>query len=204
MISSKRKIVDNLHLKPNVKRARLALVYSNNLSDNVKTFCCQCDKVVTLSGLEDHIKVHSKMTMKEYKELYGDLKRQIIKPVYHNCGLCSKDLLLDSSVIKNHLRKKHQEGFASYCKKFMTPAKEENGIIIKCDKCSKPFKRNIQLKAHSKRHNMSDMDNVMFRGFEITDTEHKMGSLDKLIKVMETSLRREKQAFQQLLSLTYY
>ena len=112
-------------------------------------------------------------------------------------------MLLDSSMIKKHLKNAHQIEFAVYMKKFLVQSKEENMVCIKCIECGKIFKRNIQLKAHSKKHKVSDMDNVMFRGFSTNEQAKKTGRLEKMIEYMETSLRREKQAFQQLLSLTY-
>ena len=131
--------------------------------------------------------------------MYGDPYTHIIKLVNHKCGLCFKEILLDSSMIKKHLRSNHQIEFAVYIKKFL----EENRVCIKCSECGKTFKRNIQLKAHSKKHKVSNLDDIMFRGFTVDEQSKKTGRLEKMIKVLETSLHREKQAFQQLLSLTY-
>ena len=65
--------------------------YSNMLADCVKTFCCECDQAIKLSGLRKHINHnHKYLSIMQYKELYGDPKRQIIQMVYHTCTLCKK------------------------------------------------------------------------------------------------------------------
>ena len=200
MAVNNRKIISILNnLKQNARRSEISLEHSNNIGDAVKTFCCVCDKVVPISSMEDHVQNHDKMNIKRYKQLYGDPYTHIIKRVNHKCGLCFRVILLDSSMIKKHLKSNHQIDFAVYIKKFL----EESRVSIKCDECGKTFKRNIQLKAHSKKHKVSGMDNVTFRGFTVNEQAKKTGRLEKMIKVMETSLHREKQAFQQLLSLTY-
>ena len=99
IVCLKRKPADELKKETNIKKTRMSLKYSNNMDDSVKTFCCECDKVVPLSGLEEHILVH-KMSIKMYRQAYGDPRTEIIRPVYHKFGLCAKDLLLDSSIIK--------------------------------------------------------------------------------------------------------
>ena len=156
MVSIKRKPVDDLQKKTDSKKARMSSTYSNNMVDSVKTFCCHCDKVVTLSGLEEHILSHDKMTIKDYK------RTQITQLVFHKCGLCAEEWLLDANIIAKHVKKCHQMEFNAYSIKFLSAAKDSSGVVIQCDKCSKTFKRNIQLKAHSKRHNMSNVEDFLF------------------------------------------
>ena len=178
------------------------MTFSNNLDDSVKTFCCECDKAVTISGLEEHTKSHHKMTVKKYKQLYGNPRTQIIYLVYHQCGLCGEDLLLDHKVLEKHVKRCHQVEFKEYCSKFMPAVKENKTVIIRCDQCSKTFKRNIQLKAHQKRHAGIKIDEE-FHGFKSTESTKKKQILDEHIKCIETSIHREKQAFQQFLKLVY-
>ena len=196
---SKRKPDNDLKTNSNKKRAKLSIIYSNNLCDSVKTFCCSCDKVVTISGLEDHTQSHHKMTVEEYKPLYGNPKTQIIKLVFHQCGLCSEDMLMDCHVMEKHVKKVHQMEFKQYCNKFMPNVSEHKELIIKCDKCSKTFKKNIQLKAHSKRHNSAKC-----HGFESSVSKNRNHKLDLHIKLFEAAIHRETQAFRQFLTLTYY
>ena len=94
-------------------------------------------------------------------------------------------------------------GLHAYSSKFLPAANENTGVIIQCDQCLKTFKRNIQLKAHSKRHAMTDMDGVGFCGFESINLPEKKQYLDELIKIMDTKIHKEKLAFNQLLKLTY-
>ena len=203
IVSIKRKHSDDLQKRYSVKKARKFLTYSNSMGDSVKTFCCHCDKVVTLSGLEEHILSHNKMTIKEYKKLYGNPRTQITKPVFHKCGLCTEELLLDANIIAKHVKKCHQMEFNAYSIKFLSTARESSGVVIRCDKCSKTFKRNIQLKAHSKRHNLSNNEDVGFSGFKTHEPRGEKQCLDELIKTFETEIHRERQAFQQFLNLVY-
>ena len=182
----------------------MSVLYSNNLKNSVKTFCCECNKVVTLTGLKEHILSHNKMTVKDYKQLYGNPRTQIIQLAYHKCGLCKKDVLLDSSTIEQHFSKFHQMEFAAYFTKFLSVLPmEKNEVIIRCDQCSKTFKRNIQLRAHSKRHQLSDIRDVELHGFNSVEPMKKGLGLNKLIQTFETAINREKQAFNQFLKLTY-
>ena len=180
----------------------MSVLYSNNLKNSVKTFCCECNKAVTLTGLKEHILSHNKMTVKDYKQLYGNPRTQIIYLVYHQCGLCGEDLLLDHKVLEKHVRRSHQVEFKAYCSKFLPAAEQNKTVIIRCDQCSKTFKRNIQLKAHKKRH-VGIKIYEEFHGFKSTESTKKKQILDEHIKCIETSIHREMQAFQQFLKLVY-
>ena len=93
--------------------------------------------------------------------------------------------------------------FAAYFTKFLPVPMENNEVIIRCDQCSKTFKRNIQLRAHSKRHKLVDIEDVQFHGFNSIEPMKKGQGLDKLIQTFEIAINREKQAFHQFLKLTY-
>ena len=203
IVDFKRKSTDDLQKKETAKRSKMSSPHSNNMAEAVKTFCCECDKAVLLSGLKEHLITHGKMTVKEYKKLYGNPMMQIIQPVFHSCQLCTKDVLLDYQIIKKHLNITHQEEFTTYSNRFLATARKGNSVIIKCDDCGKTFKKNIQLKVHSKRHEQPMIDTSVFRGFKSNEAEKKVFSLDRIVLKMETTLLREKQAFQQLLRLTY-
>ena len=83
-------------------------IYSNKMEEAVKTFCWLCDQVISLSGLTKHLRgVHKKSTV-EYREKFGEPKKQLLKLVFHKCGICSKDILLDYLVLVKHLRKAHR------------------------------------------------------------------------------------------------
>ena len=146
-------------------------VYSNDPAKSVKTFCCLCDQVVTVSGLRKHVKAHHKITLTEYKKLYGDHRKQIIQLVYHRCAFCKKSVLLDTDLMSKHLKKAHQATYKEYLVKHMVNlekaginSKVEEGknvlggrpatslVVIKCDQCTKTFRQNIQLKIHKKKH----------------------------------------------------
>ena len=100
-------------------------VFSNDPTKCVKTFCCMCDQIVTVTGLRKHVKGHHKITLTQYKELYGDHKKQIIQLVFHKCFFCKKSLLLDTDEISTHLKKAHQVMYKDYLVTYMGKHREE-------------------------------------------------------------------------------
>jgi len=202
-VDLKRKSTNDLQEKENAKKLKMSHLHSNNMTDSVKVFCCECDNAILLSELKEHLMTHGRMTVREYKQLYGNPRMQIIQPVFHRCILCKKDVLLDYQIIKKHLKNMHLEDFTTYSKKFLATVRKESSVIIRCDECGKTFQKNIQLKAHNRRHAQLILDTAVFMGFRSNEAEKKVSSLDRIVQVMETTLHREKQAFQQLLRLTY-
>ena len=151
-------------------------VFSNDLRMSCKTFCCECDKVVTLSGMRKHVKTWHQMTFTAYKELYGNPRMQIIQIVYHKCTFCQSSILFDTDDMSKHMKKKHQTSYKEYIARYMTkshsnspaaqlptPVKKKEAVpiekkiapllvIIRCDQCPRTFKQNIQLKIHKRKH----------------------------------------------------
>ena len=149
--------------------------FSNDPTKSCKTFCCECAKVVTLSGLRKHVKSHHQMTLTEYKDLYGNPKKQIIQLVYHKCCFCQYPVLLDTDELSKHLKKAHKVSYKEYMVRYMAKQQtslhyskvlnvretvqktvhlelESSLVIIRCDECPKTFKQNIQLKVHKRKH----------------------------------------------------
>ena len=173
--------------------------FSNSLEDSVKTFCCECGSVTPITGLDEHIATH-KMDMEMYRRLYGSPFSQIIELVYHKCGLCYKDLLMDVKSIKRHIEVSHQLHYEDYSGKFFT--KPIKRIAISCSHCGKSFNKNIQLKVHLKRHvGHSQSEERAFHGFETVTSNKK--TLLKMVNLMEITLETEKWGFQQRLKQLY-
>ena len=82
-------------------------MYSNKMEDSVKTFCWECDQAISLSGLTKHLRGVHKRSVLEYREMYGEPKKQLLRLVHHKCGVCHEDILLDYLVLVKHLRKAH-------------------------------------------------------------------------------------------------
>ena len=96
-------------------------LYSNSLASCVKTFCCECDQAINLSGLRKHINHnHKYLSIMKYKELYGNPKTQIIQMVYHTCALCKKDIVNDYVALMKHLKGQHKTSMAKYGSEHMT------------------------------------------------------------------------------------
>ena len=104
------KITKNISRKNPPRSTR---IYSNNMSDCIKTFCCECDEVVNMSGLRKHLRRHG-MGLVEYRNLYGDHYTQVIQMVFHTCMYCKEDIVLDYDTLKRHLRTVHRVTFAGY------------------------------------------------------------------------------------------
>ena len=96
-------------------------LFSNSLVNCVKTFCCECDKPVNLSGLSKHlVKNHKHLTNMQYKQLHGDPQDQIIQMIFHKCGLCKKDIVNDYIALMKHLKGQHKTSMAKYSSEHMT------------------------------------------------------------------------------------
>ena len=95
-------------------------VFSNDVRKSCKTFCCECDKVVTLSGMRKHVKTWHQMTFTAYKELYGRPRMQIIQLVHHKCAFCKSSILFDTDDMSKHMKKKHQTSYREYIARYMT------------------------------------------------------------------------------------
>ena len=93
-------------------------VFSNDMDDACQTKCKVCECEVTMNQMRAHTKNKHSMTIKEYKELFGNHRDSIIKYVYHKCGLCQEELLLDADSIHMHVLK-HQLSLKEYNKQFI-------------------------------------------------------------------------------------
>ena len=97
-------------------------MYSNRMEDSVKTFCWDCDQAISLSGLTKHLRGVHKKSVVDYREMYGEPKKQLLRLVHHKCGFCKEDILLDYLLLVKHLRKAHNiRGAATseYNRKYM-------------------------------------------------------------------------------------
>ena len=92
--------------------------FSNNLKDAVRTICQVCQASVTLLTMRSHTRNKHNMDIKEYRNVFGDPKNQMVEVVKHRCGICSEELLLHCDVISPHV-KKHKITHSEYTKKYM-------------------------------------------------------------------------------------
>ena len=112
---------------------------SNDPQQSVKVFCAVCDQVYQMSGLRKHVAHKHGLTLTRYREMYGDLRKQIIQLVHHACVLCKQVLLLDTEDISKHVSKKHKMGYRTYATRHM---EKGSGIIKESDAKSPPSKSN--------------------------------------------------------------
>ena len=99
-----------------VKKTPLTL--SNDPLQEVEVFCNICDEAVLMSGLRPHLARNHATTLSRYTEQYGSPRRQLVRVVHHECGLCHKLVLLAATDLARHLRG-HQLGYSAYAAKYM-------------------------------------------------------------------------------------
>ena len=86
-------------IKEKTKVVAMNRVYSNRMEDSVKTFCWECDQAISLSGLTKHLRGVHKKSVVDYREMYGEPKKQLLRLVHHKCGVCQEAILLDHLVL---------------------------------------------------------------------------------------------------------
>jgi len=92
-------------------------IYSNNMKDCCKHECRICQKTKTLTAMRGHTKLHN-MSIKEYCDLYGSIRNNIMREVWHRCELCEEDFLLDSDEVHKHAMG-HRMSLKEYNAKFI-------------------------------------------------------------------------------------
>ena len=146
--------------------------FSNNMRDAVQTTCKICNNNYTLTAMRSHTRKLHNMTISKYKETYGQL--EILKPIYHKCGLCSYEIILDSDLIMGHLRVKHSITHGNYNAQFMVTAKGNQSLNSK----QKDKIPDVKLEPIMKlsKHSKADLRNMRTIQF--------LQLLDKVIKVL--------------------
>ena len=114
--------VKNLKLEEFEPSQGIGRVYSNDMTDACRTKCRICNWEVTLNYMRNHTKNAHSMTIHEYKDLHGKHREQIVAEIWHKCGLCEEDMLLDADDIRSHTRK-HQTSLKDYNAKFIIGSK---------------------------------------------------------------------------------
>ena len=98
-------------------------VFSNNMSDASTHKCRICGRDTTLTGMRAHTSRYHSMNIKEYVETYGNYRTMLSREVYHRCGLCQEELLLDGDALHKHCNK-HKMLMKEYTTQFITSTTE--------------------------------------------------------------------------------
>ena len=96
--------------------------FSNDMFDACKTICRVCKLPVTLNNMRNHTKNVHGMSINSYKNEFGNHRNQIVQEVYHKCGICNEEMLLDAEDIHRHV-KRHKLSLKDYNAKFITGSK---------------------------------------------------------------------------------
>ena len=136
--------------------------YSNDMKDAVRTGCQICGKVFKFVAMRGHTKKNHGLTIMAYREKYGKLVP--LEEIYHRCGLCGHELILDSDNVMIHLKNSHNITHAHYNAQFMVTARgrpkvdenrsDKTGLHVTL----KPAKQNLQMeiaKSNGENHNES-------------------------------------------------
>ena len=95
--------------------------YSNNMKDAAQTNCHICGKTFKFTAMRSHTKKNHGLTIMDYRGKYGQLVP--LEEIYHKCGLCGYELLLDSDNVMIHLKNSHKITHANYNAEFMITAR---------------------------------------------------------------------------------
>ena len=93
--------------------------YSNHMKDNVQSYCQICKIPQTFTKMRSHTKSRHGISITDYKKRYGQLIANIVELIYHKCGICDKDILLDGDTLATHA-KGHGVTHKAYCEKYIT------------------------------------------------------------------------------------
>ena len=72
--------------------------------------------------MRSHTKNFHEMSDREYMKKYGNYHTQLAREVYHRCGLCQEELLLDEDEIHKHIIW-HKMMMKDYTTKFLNSNK---------------------------------------------------------------------------------
>ena len=104
-------------------------LYSNNMKDNVQSYCQICKLPQNFSKMRSHTKSKHGMGITDYKKRYGELIDNIVETVYHKCGICNTAILLDGDILATHARL-HRISHKAYSDKYITLKKQEDNKCI--------------------------------------------------------------------------
>ena len=107
------------------KKDAIKIRYSNNMKDNVQSYCQICKIPQNFSKMRSHTKSKHSIGITEYKKKYGELTDNIAETVYHKCGICNKAILLDGDILATHARL-HRISHKAYSDKYITLRKQED------------------------------------------------------------------------------
>ena len=114
------KSLEEVH-KQQQMQAPLARKYSNDMKDAVCTICQICYKVFKFVAMRGHTKKNHGLTIMAYREKYGKLVP--LEEIFHKCGLCGHEMILDSDNVMIHLKQSHNITHANYNAEFMVTAR---------------------------------------------------------------------------------
>ena len=113
--------------KTDLKNSR----YSNHMKDAVRSYCRICKVPQTFTIMRSHTKSRHGISITDYKKKYGQLIENIVEVIYHKCGICNKDILLDGDTLATHARF-HGVTHKAYSEKYITlRTQDEKNKVVK-------------------------------------------------------------------------
>ena len=179
--TQRRKNMESLELETDSKkRAKEEKVgrFSNNMKDAVRTVCQVCKKDVEFNQMRIHTRRAHKLGISDYKQIYGNLRANLVEAVYHKCSLCSQVFLLNGDTIATHA-KKHQITHKEYNSRF---------IVLKKEKLEVKEEEYVESKHEELMNelddNLSKMKSEKSNGEELRRKLEQMSS-DELLKELD-------------------
>ena len=107
--------------------------FSNDMVDACRTLCKVCQQPITLNYLRTHSKNTHKLSISKYKEMFGNHRdeNQILQVMYHKCGICEEEMLLDADNIHLHVKRYHKIELSEYNAKFIKSSRSRTRITKK-------------------------------------------------------------------------
>lgn len=87
---------------------------SDKTEDFVRSVCQICWNQIKISQMRSHVRYNHDVTIKEYRERFGDPEDDFVEMVYHQCKLCQKVILHCGDALLFNVRCKHKMTYANY------------------------------------------------------------------------------------------
>ena len=101
------------------------------MKDSVQSYCQICKIPQTFTRMRSHTKSRHGISITDYKKQYGQLIDNIVELIYHKCGICNKDILLDGDTLATHA-KGHGVTHKAYSEKYITlRTQDDNNKVVK-------------------------------------------------------------------------
>ena len=163
--------------------------FSNSLINACQTKCKVCGKQIKLRMMRGHTKSRHNMIITDYKNKFNQHNYDQIDPIFHNCGICGDEIMLDSDAIANHLRIKHKTHkitHREYNEAYMVRVKDvQNTRRIKEKHLDKTYEQDIVNKTNT--YADTNMD-LLFEAEPLETTTKEKDPEQKSVEILDVTI----------------